>query len=439
MKRVMVDMSATLIHHGHTRLIAQAAEHGEVVIGLTSDEEIWRNKGYQSELSFNQRREVLLAMRQVDEVVETPWLITEQVLDQHDIDLLVHGEDNSNPIPSERLLVLPRTPSISSSELRSAALVSQVSIKNKRLMLTPGPAALIPENVAALEPVFGRGDENFAHISAEVHRWLLDLSGQDEIVSMQGSATLALELGIKSLLGGRCLLVDTGYYASRMGSFVQSPCTLDTCSYDDLSSIAGEYDWVLTCYTETSCAFLSDIVYLRAEADRLGARLFLDATASIGLEENHHLADAMAFSSCKGLLGFTGAAFVAYKAGLEVMVDEDHYYFNLETQRNHGVTGPYHALSSLHAIIPVHQLLVARMRASKELSMEVWAEYLTRSDHQPLLCTYFEATIEPLDDNIVLYAPRSDLSGSVLCHFGEIWSPEVRLQERIQMVATKNG
>ena len=39
-KLILVDMSATLIHHGHIRLIKKASELGEVVIALTSDEEI---------------------------------------------------------------------------------------------------------------------------------------------------------------------------------------------------------------------------------------------------------------------------------------------------------------------------------------------------------------------------------------------------------------
>ena len=35
------------------------------------------------------------------------------------------------------------------------------------------------------------------------------------------------------------------------------------------------------------------------------AQNYFDATASIGLEENHDLADLLAFSSCKGLFGLT--------------------------------------------------------------------------------------------------------------------------------------
>ena len=30
-KRIMVDMSATLIHHGHIRLLKKASEFGEVI------------------------------------------------------------------------------------------------------------------------------------------------------------------------------------------------------------------------------------------------------------------------------------------------------------------------------------------------------------------------------------------------------------------------
>ena len=42
--RVMVDMSATLIHHGHIRLLKKAAEIGDVVVALTTDDEIKRTK-----------------------------------------------------------------------------------------------------------------------------------------------------------------------------------------------------------------------------------------------------------------------------------------------------------------------------------------------------------------------------------------------------------
>ncbi len=130
-RRIMVDMSATLIHHGHIRLLRQAAEIGSVIVGLTSDREIHQKKGYQPELSFSERKEILLAIKHVDAVVETPWLIDEQVLDLHQIDLLVHGDDNQNQISKNRLVILPRTKGISSQELRRRSLVSLGSIEDR--------------------------------------------------------------------------------------------------------------------------------------------------------------------------------------------------------------------------------------------------------------------------------------------------------------------
>jgi len=118
-KRIMVDMSATLIHHGHIRILKAAKEFGTVIVALTTDEEIISKKGYEPELSFESRCEILAAISYVDEVVPSPWLIDESFLDLHNIDLLVHGHDNSNPICPERLLILPRTIGVSSNLLRS--------------------------------------------------------------------------------------------------------------------------------------------------------------------------------------------------------------------------------------------------------------------------------------------------------------------------------
>jgi len=120
-KRILVDMSATLIHHGHIRLLKKASEYGIVIIGLTIDEEIIKKKGYKPELSFLEREEILLSIKYVDQVIPSNWLIDEQFLDANNIDLLVHGSDNSNPIPNDRLLILPRTPNISSTKLRERA------------------------------------------------------------------------------------------------------------------------------------------------------------------------------------------------------------------------------------------------------------------------------------------------------------------------------
>ena len=137
-KRIMVDMSATLIHHGHIRLLERAAGYGDVIVGLTTDDEVHRHKHYRPELSFDDRREILLAIRHVTEVVATPWLITEDLLDLHRIDLLVHGDDNSNHVSADRLLIFPRTEGVSSTELR---LRSVRLLEAVRSAATGDPAA----------------------------------------------------------------------------------------------------------------------------------------------------------------------------------------------------------------------------------------------------------------------------------------------------------
>lgn len=120
--RVMVDMSVSLLHHGHVRLLRAAKEYGFVIVALTSDDEITRHKGFESPLSFEQRKEILESIKYVDEVVPSEWIITEDFLDLHRADFLVHGEDNSNPISSERLIILNRTAGISSTALRGSKL-----------------------------------------------------------------------------------------------------------------------------------------------------------------------------------------------------------------------------------------------------------------------------------------------------------------------------
>ena len=120
--RIMVDMSATLIHHGHIRLLKKAAALGDVVVALTTDDEVRTKKGYQPELSFEERKEVLEAVKYVTEVVESPWLITEDFVNRCHCDLLVHGADNSNVIDPKRLVIFPRTEGVSSTELRERVI-----------------------------------------------------------------------------------------------------------------------------------------------------------------------------------------------------------------------------------------------------------------------------------------------------------------------------
>jgi 2-aminoethylphosphonate-pyruvate transaminase len=428
----MVDMSATILHHGHIRLIKRASQFGKVIIGLTSDDEIKKSKGYIPELSFSHRKEILESITEVAEVVETPWLITEEILNQHKIDQLVHGDDNSNHISSDRLLVFPRTKGVSSNDIRQEAQKSLVSIANQKLMLTPGPAVILHENLSGLKPVFGRGDIEYQSIYEKVIHWLKELSGQEQIISAQGSATFAIELAARTFVNGKVLVVSTGYYSDRLPKLLPKSIQVDVVPYDQLEKVTDKYDWVMCAYTETSKAFKLNLELLKSKVDALKAKLFVDATGSIGLESGHELADVMAFSSCKSLFGLTGACFIAHKSGLKEQ-KQDSFYFNIDTHRQKNVTGPYHAICSLYDVMPIHNKLVKRVKNSKQIILNTFKRFIPSSEDQPLLCTYLNGIIKAKDDNVVLYSPRLNMPGSIVCHLGEVHHDELNLIKRISV------
>ena len=82
----------------------------------------------------------------------------------------------------------------------------------------------------------------------------------------------------------------------------------------------------------------------------------VDATASIGLEANHKLADVTFFSSCKGLFGPTGLGFIAYKRKLKLMESSD-FLLNYKTHQNSMYTLGYNCMAALYSISRVHSKL----------------------------------------------------------------------------------
>ena len=135
MKRIMVDMSVTLLHNGHIRLLKKASEFGAVIVGLVTDDEILLNKGYKPELNYEQRKEILESIKYVSEVVPTPWLVDDSILSEYDIDFLVHGSDNSNVVSKEKLKIFPRTEGVSSSDIRQDSIRVVTQINNQKSML----------------------------------------------------------------------------------------------------------------------------------------------------------------------------------------------------------------------------------------------------------------------------------------------------------------
>lgn len=308
---------------------------------------------------------------------------------------------------------------------QSPTLLAHITQQNSvKALFTAGPASLLEENLRGLRPCFGRGDEDYQQVEQAVLDALKQMSGHAQIARLQGSASLALEIASLNFLFGKVLVIDSGYYAQRLVSFAEAAQRLGhvdsviVANWQDLANIEGKFDWIVACYTETSIGLKLPIHELRALADRADAQLFLDATASIGLESGHEQADVIAYSSCKGLFGLTGAAFIAFNQLPTQSVDG--FYLDLHTHLERRMTGPYHAIASLYEVLPQHHDLREAVFTNKAVMLQKFSGFDTHpASHQPALCTWVDARIGSHDPRAVLYAPRGISRGSVVCHLGE--------------------
>ena len=297
-------------------------------------------------------------------------------------------------------------------------------VNRNKPLFTPGPAAISEENLNGLGPAFGRGDSKFKGIESEVENWLMKLSGKSNVLSLQGSGSLACEIAVNNFLHGEILVIKSGFYSDRLYQMISqkfSSHSIDYREYKEISKIEKNYQWVVACYVETSNAFKLDLHVLNDLALKCNSKLLIDATASIGLEKDHYLADVICFSSCKGLFGLTGAAFIAFE---EKPSDKncESFYLDFQTHYNHLITGPYHALQSLVNVIPVHEQMVNSVRKNKEVFLEKFKNYIVHAEsNQPLIATLVNAKIISSDENAILYSPRKVTSGSIISHLGEVY------------------
>lgn len=294
---------------------------------------------------------------------------------------------------------------------------------SRKELFTAGPASLLEENLLHLSGAFGRGDDLYSYQEEQVLNWLSKLSGKSNIARLQGSSTLAIEIALRNFISGSVLVVETGYYAKRLGSILSlisktdDSINIEVCDLMDIhEKMENKYDWVVTCFVETSMGYKFDPSDLLEIKRRTEAKLFLDSTASIGLENDHYIADVHAFSSCKGLFGLTGASFIAFADGLETN-EIDSFYLDIKTHLNKNVTGPYHSIQSLYGIMNIHHEIVEGVKINK---LRFLNKFKNHSQNEPLLCTMVDKVIKSSSASAIMYEPRSLQEGmSIVCHIGE--------------------
>jgi len=296
----------------------------------------------------------------------------------------------------------------------------------KKKLFTPGPASLLVENISSIEPCFGRGDDSYLEIENYVLNALKKMTGHKNIARMQGAASFALEVMINNFIYGKLLIIKTGTYSDRL--LLMSKVSkqnfkkikhIDYVCHSKIEEISKKYDWVMGCPVETSIGLKIPIIKLNKLKKKCKAKLALDATASIGLETDHDLADVLGYSSCKGLFGLTGGAFVAFRANPKNKVNQ--FNLNLYNHLEKKMTGPYHAICSLNDVLKNYNDFKYAVVTNKNYFLKKMSRFLSYSlDQQPNLCTLIDKKIIKKDKRVILYQSRANISGSVICHLGEV-------------------
>lgn len=298
---------------------------------------------------------------------------------------------------------------------------------NSKFLFTPGPPPVLKEGVRALRSAFGRGDDQFDVTRSEVLTWLETVTGHQKVVDLQGSGSLALEIMIRNFVYGSVLLVKSGYYSERLLGICReiqleaegAITSIATVEHNAISEISSKFDWVIAVYVDTSVALKQDLTLLSRLAKRCSAKLALDAVASIGLEEDHGLADVAAFSSCKGLFGITGASFISYDDQPTNQVSS--FYMNFASHTKRQMTGPYAQIQYLHGIMSNHETHRNSVEINKNACMSKFSQFIFNDpQNQPLLCTRLSRHVSALDPNVILYQSRNTESKTILNHLGEI-------------------
>jgi phosphoenolpyruvate mutase len=139
MSKVYVSMSADVVHNGHINVIKKAAELGEVVIGLLTDEAIATYKRPPL-LSYVHRKEIIESIKGVTEVIPQTTLDYVENLRVLKPNYVVHGDDWKEGVQAQvrqrvidtleewggKLVEVPYTKGVSISKLDD--LIRQIGV-----------------------------------------------------------------------------------------------------------------------------------------------------------------------------------------------------------------------------------------------------------------------------------------------------------------------
>ena len=124
MKRVITYGTYDLLHYGHINLLRRARALGDyLIVALSTDEFNWNEKQKKCYFSFEERKQLLEAIRYVDLVIpEQNWEQKLTDVQQYHVDAFVMGDDWAGRFdflkPYCEVVYLPRTPEISTTQIK---------------------------------------------------------------------------------------------------------------------------------------------------------------------------------------------------------------------------------------------------------------------------------------------------------------------------------
>jgi len=148
MKKVYIGMSADLIHPGHINIIKEAAQLGEVTVGVLTDKAIASYKRLPF-MTYEQRKEIVENIKGVTRVISQDSLDYRSNLTLLKPNIVVHGDDWKEGVQLKtrqqvidtldewngKLVEIPYTQGISSTQLNSALEEVGVTVDVRRSRL----------------------------------------------------------------------------------------------------------------------------------------------------------------------------------------------------------------------------------------------------------------------------------------------------------------
>ena len=124
MKRIITYGTFDLLHYGHINLLRRAKELGDyLIVTISTDDFNWNMKNKKCYFSYEQRKQMVEAIRYVDLVIpEESWEQKREDVKKYQIDTFVMGDDWEGKFDflSDicEVVYLPRTPEISTTQIK---------------------------------------------------------------------------------------------------------------------------------------------------------------------------------------------------------------------------------------------------------------------------------------------------------------------------------